>query len=160
MITTSHQAEFSCAFIRAVAASAGCSIASPVPDRNSIDLTISSEAYRCPRLDVQVKSTKNFALNGPQIPYPLKVSNYNDLRADVIVPRLLVLVTLPETHTEWLMLEEHHLLLKHCAYWHSLKGLPASSNSDSVTIHINRDHIFNVGNLKEIMKKISHGHDL
>jgi hypothetical protein len=160
VITTLHQAEFSYAFIRAVAASAGCSIAEPKPDRKSVDLTISSEEHRCPKIDVQVKSTKNFRLEGDEFSYPLKVKNYNDLIADVSTPRILVLVTIPPTPEEWIVLSEPHLILRHCAYWTSLKGYPPTDAVETVTVHIKRRDMFNVETLQDIMKKASDGVEL
>jgi hypothetical protein len=160
VITSNHQEEFSYAFVRAVVASAGCSIAVPKPDRNSIDLTISSEEHRCPKIDVQVKSTKNFSLSGDQIPYPLNVDNYKDLIAEVTTPRILILVTLPSTPEHWLNLSEESMRLQHCAYWASLKGLPPKDAKETVTVYLNRSDLFNVKTLHAIMEKLSNGIDL
>jgi|ERR1700722_13817757 len=159
MITSLHQEQFSHVFVRAVVATAGCSISVPQPDRKSVDFTISSEEHRCPKVDVQVKSTKNFKLEGETFSYPLKINNYNDLIADVSTPRILVLVTLPDTPQEWLSLSEDNLLLKYCAYWTSLKGEPPKDVKESVTIHINRSAVFDVTNLRDLLQKISDGVD-
>lgn len=72
------------------------------------------------------------------------IKNYDDLRADVIVPRLLVVVCVPEDCEGWTRQTEEHLCLRHCAYWLSLAGMPETDNVESVTVRIPRNQIFSV----------------
>ena len=53
-------------------------------------------------------------------PFDLPVKNYDDLRAETIVPRLLVVVCVPEEITAWTKQTEQELCMRHCGYWHSL----------------------------------------
>jgi hypothetical protein len=91
-------------------------------------------APRRPKLDLQVKSTSDCTGTEAAIHYPLKRKNYDELiLADLLTPRLLVLVVVPQDPPAWLTAAPEALVLRHCAYWVSLRGLPARDNETSVT---------------------------
>jgi hypothetical protein len=154
-----QQEGFSDAFVLAVAAATGCAVAKPSVDDDSIDWTISCKlAPRRPKLDVQLKSTAVARNNGPHIVYPLKRKNYDDLiTKNVAVPRVLLLVTVPKNLDHWVDLKPTRLILRRCAYWVSLLGLPPSANTQSVTVHVPRANVFNVHSLHDLMTKINMG---
>jgi hypothetical protein len=155
MIASTHQEAFSCAFVRAVAANSGCSIGKPEPDRDGIDYTISNEEYCFPKLDVQVKSTKNFSFDGNYVAYDITKKAYNFLCMPSHTPRILILVTLPNSHLMWSEATEKNLILRNCAYWMNLKGLSALSGKGKVRIKIPRTNIFDQNSLCGMMKVIS-----
>ncbi|TDY40482.1 uncharacterized protein DUF4365 [Alicyclobacillus sacchari] len=151
--------QFSFAYVNAVAAAAGFSTVRPSVDVESIDLTICSQdrtgRFRSPKLDVQLKSTAQDILYEEVIKFPLKRKNYDDLiLKDILVPRILVVVVLPDAEQEWLSQSEDGLLLRRCGYWISLSGRPETDNQYSVMIEIPRRQVFSVESLTEIMRTI------
>ena len=156
---TAAQEQFSKAFIMAVASLAGCSIAVPTPDDDSIDWTLSCRLTpRRPKLDLQVKSTRDESGGEDDVHYALKRKNYDDLAlADVLAPRILVLVTVPADPGAWLTVSPEALVLRHCARWVSLRGKPATSNETSVTVRVPRANLFDVDALTELMRAINAG---
>ena len=150
--------QFSNAFLLAVAAVAGCSVAKPSVDNDSIDWTISNRLPRRPKLDVQLKCTAEDDGNGASVAFPLKKKNYDDLTVvDLICPRILILVAVPEQIDNWILLTENELVLRRCAFWVSLQGHPPSDNENSVTVHVPRRQTFTVESLIELMEKVDRG---
>ncbi|BDA66905.1 hypothetical protein RIVM261_029880 [Rivularia sp. IAM M-261] len=90
-------------------------------------------------MDLQVKSTSLDVLSLESIRYPLKIKNYNELRKEkTIVPRILVVVLIPELLQEWINQSETELCMRRCAYWISLRGQAETKNTDKVTVYIPR----------------------
>jgi hypothetical protein len=92
------------------------------------------------------------------IHYVLGRKNYDELIVtNVIVPRVLLLVLVPDHLTDWTELTADQLLLRRCAYWISLRGLQPTENETSVTVYIPRANIFTVEVLCSIMDRINGG---
>jgi hypothetical protein len=70
------------------------------------------------------------------------------------VPRILVVVRVPEKLDDWLLQSEQELSLRHCGYWMSLRGMPDSTNETSVTVHVPRSQVFSVTALRDLMTRI------
>jgi hypothetical protein len=159
-LSISHaQEQFSKAFVLAVAALAGCSAAEPEPDVDSIDWTLSCRlAPRRPKLDLQVKSTINDVGSPESIYFPLRRKNYDDLiLTKLLTRRLLILVVVPRQPETWLSVSPEQLVLRRCAYWCSLAGLPESENESSVTVRVPRANLFDVAALMGLMQAINEG---
>lgn len=155
MAVSAQQEGFGNAFLAAVAAVAGCAMSRPHPDHDSIDWTLSCVLYRRPKIDLQIKTWTGDDLASDQIRYPLKRKNYDDLIvADVLAPRILVLVTIPKDG-EWMKLSASQLVLYRCVYWVSLAGRPASENDTSVTVSVPRSNLLTAQALQEMMQKIN-----
>lgn len=156
---TAAQEQFSKAFVLAVAALAGCAAAEPRPDHDSIDWTLSCRlAPRRPKIDIQVKSTAIDNGTDTAIHYPLKRKNYDELiPTDLLAPRVLVLVVTPSKPLDWLTASPETLVLRHCAYWASLRGLPATANESTVTVQVLRANLFDTEALIRLMQKINEG---
>lgn len=156
---TAAQEQFSKAFITAVASLAGCAAAEPRPDHDSIDWTLSCRLHpRRPKLDLQVKSVSTPSGEGARIRYALKRKNYDELiPTELLAPRLLVLVVVPAQPTAWLSMSPDALILRHCAYWASLRGLPSTENDRSVTVEVPRANLFDVEALTRLMHVINEG---
>jgi hypothetical protein len=154
---SARQECFGDAFLLAAAASAGCDIALRRPDCDGIDWTVSYKLFsRRPKIDVQMKTWTGDGGSGDQIHYPLKRKNYDSLiLTDVLVPRILVLVTVPKDPEAWIALSTEQLILHHCSYWASLAGRSPSDNESTVTVHIPRKNILTVQVLQELMKKVN-----
>ncbi len=163
MMDVSQQKEqFSFAYIRAIAATAGFGVSEPSVDDDSIDLMIAGRGVggtiKRPRLEMQVKCTTAEILTEESFSYPLKIKNYNDLRElNVLVPRILVVVLVPAQVRIWITSTDQALLLRRCGYWCSLRGHPPSYNTATVSVALRREARFNVDGLRGIMNRIEKG---
>ncbi|MEG4575575.1 DUF4365 domain-containing protein [Microcoleus sp. N3A4] len=107
---------------------------------------------------MQLKSTSRDIQDDNSIRYPLKLKNYDDLRMDnFAIPRILVVVLIPETPEDWLTQSETELCIRNCGYWISLRGKPKTQNTSTVTVALPRTHQFTVAALQSIMEGISQG---
>lgn len=155
--------QFNIAYIRALAAHAGFKVSTCDVDDDSIDITIEGTGYnnaiiRNPKIDIQLKSTKNFRLKNNIITYSLKSKNYTDLIGNnVLSPRYLVLLHLSGNISDWLYHSVSGVTLKNRCYWFSLRNLPPSQNSHSVTLNIPAGQVLTSSFLKDIMKAASNG---
>ena len=152
--------QLSLAYIRAVAARAGFLVSRPEPDLDSVDGVLMSGVGRRPRIDFQAKATTRDVLRDGVLHYPLDVKNYNDLRADTLIPRILVLLLMPADSNAWMTQSEEELCLSYCAYWLSLEDRPSTANTVSITVPIPTANIFNVHQLTDLMGKAERGESL
>jgi hypothetical protein len=158
MSRPAQQECFGDAFLLAVAAVAGCAVSFRRPDDDSIDWTLSSKLSRRPKIDVQMKTWTGDDGTSDPIRYPLKRKNYHNLiLTDVLVPRILVVVTMPQEIGEWMELSEEQLLLRRCGYWVSLAGQPQSDNQTSVTVSVPRANVLTADSLQGLMHRINEG---
>ncbi|MBE9233568.1 DUF4365 domain-containing protein [Cuspidothrix issatschenkoi LEGE 03284] len=153
--------QFSITYVRAIAAVSGYSIYRPEIDNDSVDLGILSRGGTgkifSPRLELQLKCTARDVRQENSIQYPVIIKNYHDLRIQSLVPRILVVVLVPEKITDWIKQKEGELCLRYCAYWVSLHGMPDTTNTTNVTIEIPRSNQFTPDALQTIMQRISFG---
>ncbi|WP_407890518.1 DUF4365 domain-containing protein [Scytonema sp. NUACC26] len=110
-----------------------------------------------PRLEVQLKCTAKDLSNENYIKYPLNLKNYNELKINALVPRILVVVLVPDKIIDWLKQTEDELCLRYCAYWVSLRGAPDTENTTNVTIEIPRSNQLTPDALQAIIQRISFG---
>ncbi|HVX13597.1 MAG TPA: DUF4365 domain-containing protein [Pirellulales bacterium] len=160
MTENDQKEELSRAYVQAVAATAGFAIYKPSIDDESIDMGISAGSTgmeRRPRVELQLKCTAAEAPAERKISFPLKLKNYDDLRIESSVPRILVVMLVPEKVSDWLTHSETELAVRRCAYWVSLLGMPESQNRSSVTVAIPRGNLFSVDGLRSIMSRINDG---
>lgn len=154
--------QFSKAYVKAVASVADCSIDWSTVDNDSVDGTLKrrthSSTVRSPHLDIQLKSTHTDCIQNNHIVYPLLIKNYDELRSDnLAVPRILVVVLLPDDFSRWTLHTEQEMALRKCGYWVSLRGEPATSNMTSKTVHIPRQQVFDVIGLDAIFNRLESG---
>jgi len=162
MTRNNQKEQFSIAYVRAVAAAAGFKIYREEVDDESVDIGVArsggSGTVRSPHCDIQLKCTSQDVLDNTAVRFPLPLKNYNDLRTtDLHVPRILVVLLVPDLVPDWLVQDEEALLLRHCVYWRTLRGEPATTNDTSVTVVIPRVNIFGVVALEGIMNRIEQG---
>jgi len=110
-----------------------------------------------PELNLQLKCTSRDVLDGQFIRYPVRIKNYRDLIINSQVPRLLVVVLVPENLENWLQQSEDEMCMRYCAYWVSLRGQPERLNTANVTVELPRSNQFTVEALKSIMQRLSQG---
>ena len=103
-------------------------------------------------LDVQVYGA------GPELAFDLKLKNYDDLRATPVhVPAILVVVCVPADIGTWLDETPEHTAMRRCAYWLSLRGLPATGNTTTCRVRIPRTQAFTVATVRSMMTRIGEG---
>lgn len=157
-----QQEQFSLAYVRAVVAAAGFAAYRPEVDDDSVDLVVASRrsggTFRAPRLEMQLKCTSQDVRRDSEVRFPLKRKNYDDLRSvELLVPRVLVLVLVPEQPADWLDQDEERLLLRRCGYWCSLFGAADTTNESTVTVGLSRANLFSPGALRQMMEKVARG---
>ena len=146
------------AYVRAVAARAGFATADPDFDRDGVDLRIQAGGAMRPALDLQLKATVNLGEpHGGNFRFPLNRRNYELLRIETQTPRLLVVFNMPRDQSEWMAITTTELVLRHCAYWLSLKGCEETDNRSSVTVRIPSNNLFDVNGLHALMKQSRKG---
>lgn len=155
---TDQQERLSVLYASAVATAAGYTAIEPTMDRDGVDLEIQAGGGMRPRLDIQLKATINLNASDNGIcRFPLKVRNYNLLRLETLVPRILVVYSMPREATEWAAIDSESLILKRCAYWVNLQGQPDSENSETVTIDLPSCNIFDVASVRDMMQRVRTG---
>lgn len=153
MSETQRKSRFSLAWIEAVAAVAGYHLSEPPVDEDSIDGTLAGREGRRPRLEFQAKATAAATLADGHLLFDLPVKNYNDLRIETLVPRVLIVVQVPQAESEWLQQSEAGLLLRHCGYWLSLLGMPETANQGTVRVRLPLANRFEPAALRELMNR-------
>ena len=152
--TADREEALSCVYVHAVAARAGYTIATPQQDRDGVDLCIQAVGDMRPALDVQLKATVNLKRGSDgRVRFPLKRRNYDLLRIETQTPRLLVVLDLPKDEDRWMTVTADELVLRHRAYWSSLRGCGDTANRTSVTVAIPEDHLFDVESLRSLMEQ-------
>ena len=111
-----------------------------------------------PALDLQLKATVNLrASDDGFFRFPLKKRNYDTLRISAQTPRLLVVLDLPEDEHRWMTITADELVLRHRAYWLSLRGFDETDNRVSVTVRIPKQNVFDVESLQTLMEQSRQG---
>lgn len=161
-MTDEHRMEqLSRAYVQAVAAVCGCRWSRPETDYG-YDLALRAVRKNGGRwreeglsLYLQLKSVGGGTRTAAEVVYDLKAEAYEALRRSTrVTPALLVLLVLPANPADRLDHTEDRLALRGCAYWLSLRGLPASANTSSVRVRIPRANQFTPAALERIMKAV------
>ncbi len=163
MDPSQQKQEFSIAYVHSVATVAGFAFDWRRVDQDSVDGQLSARTgaagtARRPRLEIQLKCTDIHDGVKPTFTYPLKIKNYDDLRATTsIVPHLLIVVGVPKQVNAWLAEPPNEMVLRRCAYWCDLRGKGAHPAKSTVRIPINCSQRFDVASLRTIMQGIDKG---
>ena len=109
-------------------------------------------------IDFQLKATVNATAKNGLFLYDLEKKNYLDLiDTGVGRVRILLLYILPKDKNEWLNVTSSETVLKRCAYWCSLRGLPVVNNKEKVRIKIPASQMLTVEELKRLMENVKSG---
>ena|SRR5581483_1632633 len=153
--------QFSQAYVKAVAAVAGFAWYEPSVDDDSVDLGLAQRGgrgtVRSPHLEMQLKCHAMPTPAEDEFSFWLKRKNYDDLRDEVEVKRILVVVLVPDDLADYLHESESQLALRRCGYWLNLRGFPPTDNETGQTVKIPRSQRFTVESLKGIMERIGQG---
>lgn len=158
MAKSARQESLGDAFLLALAGVAGCAISNRRPDNDSIDWTLSCRLRSRPKIDVQIKTWVGNDRAGPNLRYPLKIKNYNDLvLTDLMVPRILIVVALPREDIKWSYCRPEALSLRQSAYWVSIRGLPSIIGQDTVTTRLPRSNLLTADVIQNMMLRVDGG---
>ena len=139
-------------YARAVAAGAGYVTAECDFDRDGVDLQIRAGGAMRPAIDLQLKASVNLSDSGEgYYRFALKRRNYDLLREETQIPRVLVVLALPREEYRWITITADELILRRRAYWMNLKGVEETENRSTVTVRIPMTNVFNVDSLRSLM---------
>ena len=142
------------AYVLAIAARAGYTTAERDLDRDGIDLSIQAGGAMRPALDLQLKATINLGVpRDGTFHFQLPVKNHNLLCLPTMIPRLLVVLDLPRDENRWMTVTVDELILRRCAYWANLAGQDETDNTESITVPIPENHLFDVPALQALMEQ-------
>lgn len=149
---------FSLAHIQAIASAAGLKTFNPNVDTDCIDLSIGADSYTGivgnPRLDLQIKA-RSLDLTRPETVLLCDLSGAHFCRlasTNVMVPQILVLVAIPRALEEWWSAQGDASLLRHRAFWLSIRGM----KREQATIYVPRANALTPNSLLEIMRTLVH----
>jgi Domain of unknown function (DUF4365) len=159
------EAELSYALLHAVAAKAKaqCKIEPRLGDARGIDAQLTSwgpfpfGAKQEVDLKIQLKATKQqTSETDSHISYSLsKVAQYDQLReVRYTVPRILVVLFLPEASDSWISISPESLMLKRAAYWVSLVGAPSVSTA-STTVYLPKSQLLTPESLQQLLTEVA-----
>jgi hypothetical protein len=160
-----NQMELFCqAYVTAISAHAGYDVSETRTDDDSIDISLTAKIHGRPRIEVQLKATAQIGPvpNGTTFPFRLSVKNYDDLRppmADLSVPRLLVVLIMPQLNQGWTSHGNYHMSMFHSAYYLNLRGMPPVASATK-TVRIPWANVFNENNLQTMMRYVAVYKDL
>lgn len=148
---TDIEEALSVAYVTAIAAAAGYVTSQRNFDRDGVDLSIEAGDHLRPKIDLQLKATVNLDRSAETISYSCKRRNYDLLRIPTQVPRLLIVLHLPTDRSNWLSVTPTELIIRHSAYWLSLRDYPATDVQYGKTVYIPRANRFDVQGLTALM---------
>ena len=156
--STDREEALSRAYVAAVAAGAGYTLAVQDFDRDGVDVQVRAGGAMRPSLDIQLKATVRLKRGEKgEYRYPLQRRNYDLLRAQSLVPRVLVVLDLPAEEHQWISVSVDELVMRRCAYWVNLSGLPQTTNKESVTVTIDNKNRFDIETLRDLMNRARRG---
>jgi hypothetical protein len=126
------QGGFGEALIAAVGAASGLSVGGLHPDPGS-DLVLADRASG-EAIFVQVKTESHPRFVGENLHYDLDVAHYDHLRMVTSVRRFLVVLAVPPAQADWLQAAGDCYEGRQLAYWTSVRGGPATTNTSSITV--------------------------
>lgn len=159
--------EFQYAYVCALAAHAGLNRGDFRVDDDSIDITFQAKGdfgpgrRRSPMIQIQLKCSSQNLINGEVIKFPLSLKNYNDLRGDdVVVPRYLAVLLVPEDLDQWIANHDDHIALFKSCHWLSLRHHGPTNNDHSVTVDVPLAQRLTSATLWQMMDCASEGESL
>ena len=153
MTLNNQKEQFSAAYAQAVASVVGLKVSKCEVDDDSIDITFERTGGLAERVDIQLKCTAEPLPAKGDLKFPLKLKNYEDLARPTIMPRILVVLFVPEDCENWMEISPERAILKHAAWWLSLEGAADTDNGTSVTLTIPRTNLFTPDVLIDLLDK-------
>lgn len=161
---TEMMESFQEAYVRGVAAAAGCVVYGKPEIDEGVDIVLTHRADvhligdKTAHLEIQMKSSADGPIeNGEYITATLRRSRFDDFRAEnITVNKIVVILHMPEDQEEWVTLGDTALSLHHRAYWVNLQGLPAIADPEqkSITVRAPTSQYFDDVALCRMMQRI------
>ncbi|MBL4683371.1 MAG: DUF4365 domain-containing protein [Nannocystaceae bacterium] len=163
MTPQQQREEVSKAYVAAVAAQGGFKLGTWTQDDDCLDVTVGAAGtlgggtLAGPKLDLQLKASTDQGHDHPEhIAWSLSRAHYDKLRHDAVLPRLLVVLMLPEKLEHSVEHGADKLVMRRCAYWTCLLGADAiRGTAESTTVHLAKANVFSPDALKSLLEKVS-----
>ncbi|RBJ10047.1 DUF4365 domain-containing protein [Micromonospora provocatoris] len=131
---TWQKEQISCAYLHAIAARQGLTVASWNVDKDGVDATVRRHG---PQVDIQLKCTQSARRVRDGHAFDLDVATYNKLRRpDNTAPGYLAVVIVPADLEQWIMHDEEQLLLRCKAFYACIQDSPEADGSATVAIFL------------------------
>jgi len=151
-----RQEQLSKACLQALVFNAGYNLSQPVVDAYGSDGTIVAPGLLgVQQVEYQLKATTRYEIRGSALAYDLRVADYNRLIPEDGVPRVLLLYTMPADPDQWLAQSEDETCLRHCLYWLSLRGRPASANTATERVYVPRANFLDQAGLVNMFRQLT-----
>ncbi len=161
MTPEQQKEQFSIAYTHALAAQRKINIARLDVDEDSVDLVLRRSGGIEPQVSLQLKCSGMLDATSDPIEFPLKHKNYEELRKNCLVPKLLVVLRVPQNPEDWIYADAEHLLLRHRAYWLNLRGYPdpppftgIDVRNQKIPVMIPRGHLLSADQMMEFLDTI------
>jgi hypothetical protein len=154
------------AYVRGVAAAAGCVVHGRPEIDEGVDITLThtSETHQTDDntvyLAIQMKSSsKGLIHEGKFASATMRRNRYDSFRAEnVTVHKIVVILHMPAELEDWIRVGDDALLLHHKAYWVSIRGnTPIEPGTESAQVKAPVEQIFDDLALCRIMQRIGQG---
>lgn len=162
MDRNTRQGAFGEIFVRALAVASGVTIAKSEPDVTGDDFTFGYPGtlggISFPKVDVQVKSWSRPISDDRFWSYPMQVKHFNNLAGNTyLLPRFLVLVVVPDEPDQYAIGEHCRLVLRHSAYWVSLRSLSRldTTTKTKVTVKVPKTNLLTTTSLLGLLEMVS-----
>ena len=156
--------QFSLAFVQMVAAAAGCYLKDHRADYDGVDITVAASAdydtYFCPQFEFQLKCTSQADIVREQdVVWRMEAGPFRRLtNPKRYLPAYLGVLVVPLDPDAWLVQDETRLITGSRLYWERATNLgDISDGAATTTVHLPRSNLFDVAQLRDIMKTIGDG---
>lgn len=162
---TDIEAELSYAYLHAIASRAGaeCTYSGRLSDNRGIDARLTYwSAQPHARKEVDIKVQLKATIKSPpdkdsHLSFSLENNQYNDLRADgaYAVPRILVVLFLPNADATWLDISDSRLVMQRAAYWVSLRGAKEPTTGSHTTVYLPKEQLLTPPSLEALFNDLA-----
>ncbi len=164
MTAEQRMEQLSRAYIHAVAAKANVRCDPDHVDADNIDVQLKADgevvpgSRRSPRLEVQLKATASplWINAGEVLSIRIPRGNYDGLRLEATLPRLLMVLVLPPAEAEWMELSDDQMVTRRSMFWLNLLGLPETEGvGEKVTVQVPRANRVTPDTVWSMMKRVA-----
>jgi hypothetical protein len=158
--------QFSLGYVQMVASAAGFSVKTHGTDYDGVDVTIYSsaeyETYYGPQFELQVKCTSQCSVvRQDTVAWQMQARPFRKLTSSKrFIPAYLAILVVPGDTEAWLEQDQEKLLTRSRMYWQEAVLLGAmDENAGNKTVHLPLTNLFDVPQLRHIMKSLGDGGD-
>jgi Domain of unknown function (DUF4365) len=159
--------QFSLGYVHMVASAAGFSVKTHGTDYDGVDVTIYSsaeyETYYGPQFELQVKCTsQRRVVRRHAVAWQMHAQPFRKLTSTKrFIPAYLAVLVVPSDPESWLEQDQEKLLTRSRMYWQQAALLgEIDDDADTKTVHLPLTNMFDVPQLRHIMKSLGDGGDV